>query len=559
VRVVNIVNGNVVKALDPHDSAVLWIAYVLRSKRVISVSLDAVLHVADENNPIGFYAPLGASKPQSVVLRSLRFLPDSPSATMTETSAPAPGPSPRPQAPAAKFEVTRAIGNQELDLLALLVTGSHHGESFIQLWNFDLSHAQGTCVTPLEDEITCLSFYGSWGDIVGGTARGTVFLWAAEGTSYRCSHELTTEVEPTKQENASEDAEEGETPPSSPTISPANVQILHVLTIATESSILKDESNPETSTFLTADGAPTFKEALPTVINSESPSKPILLKRHTVRERLKCETEDGVYVVAGDENGVITTWFIVRMLDTNGKQKPTSLAQHKQPTEKDHQNTALFQHEEMAMGYEAVAALHANAQKANRRLQHKIGVCKARSRWQAHCSSIASLQVSNGDPLVVLSTNASGKVKIWNVKGDLLGVLDHFATRRMPERRPWRFPVDMEERQKQKEAFASQFFDRCSRAASKRPVTRMTILQERLSMTPQEMANERSSMCPPKSMRRRITTVVQVGDVERAIRHLALSQLRPLSTGGTSGPRSRARSIPATPPEPSLRRLHLVI
>lgn len=204
LKVINAVNGNVMKELDPHTQAVASICYVLHGKRVISISIDSSLHIYDENNPFGYYVPFGpGSHPQSVLLQSLRLLPETPAPVVhhhqyhqhnyhnrhhhrrthkkcqsepevndtTVSYTMHYGPQPE------KFEIMKSVGNQELNKVAVLVLGSR-GESFIQVWSFDMSHTQGTCVAPrLDEEITCLSFFGSSADIVGGTASGRVLLW----------------------------------------------------------------------------------------------------------------------------------------------------------------------------------------------------------------------------------------------------------------------------------------------------------------------------------------------------------------------------------------------
>ncbi|KAF4323523.1 hypothetical protein G195_003344 [Phytophthora kernoviae 00238/432] len=62
IKVLNLVNGNVMKELDPHAHSIVDVAYVLYGKRVISISSDSVLHVCDENDPQGFYVPVGKPK-----------------------------------------------------------------------------------------------------------------------------------------------------------------------------------------------------------------------------------------------------------------------------------------------------------------------------------------------------------------------------------------------------------------------------------------------------------------------------------------------------------------
>ncbi|RLN65363.1 hypothetical protein BBP00_00002901 [Phytophthora kernoviae] len=62
IKVLNLVNGNVMKELDPHAHSIVDVAYVLYGKRVISISSDSVLHVCDENDSQGFYVPVGEPK-----------------------------------------------------------------------------------------------------------------------------------------------------------------------------------------------------------------------------------------------------------------------------------------------------------------------------------------------------------------------------------------------------------------------------------------------------------------------------------------------------------------
>lgn len=195
IKVVNAVNGNVMKELDPHAQAIASVSYVLRGKRVVSVSVDSSLHIYDENNALGYYVPFGATHPQSVLLHSLRFLPEvlpvlslPPSQHLQQTKKhrhyrtksrsndleDTPTYEQQPE----RFEIIKSVGNVALDRVAVLTYGSR-GESFVQVWSFDMSHTQGTCVAPLDDEITCVSFLGSSADIVGGTASGRVLLWRA--------------------------------------------------------------------------------------------------------------------------------------------------------------------------------------------------------------------------------------------------------------------------------------------------------------------------------------------------------------------------------------------
>lgn len=164
VKVFNIMNGNWMKDLDPHRHPVISVGYVLHGKRVISLSTDSVLHIYDENSAMGYYVPFGGGPPQSVILQSLQLLPKI-HATHSASSFPRlhsqrhhrDHHNVRREEPIRqKFEILKSIGNQKLNLMAALVAGSN-GESFIQLWNFDMSHSQGTCVAPGKTEVLTAS------------------------------------------------------------------------------------------------------------------------------------------------------------------------------------------------------------------------------------------------------------------------------------------------------------------------------------------------------------------------------------------------------------------
>lgn len=153
VKVINAMNGNWMKDLDPHRHPVISIGYVLHGKRVISLSTDSVLHIYDENSAMGYYVPFGGGPPQSVILQSLQFFSKlaniklnaslhSRDQLVTSHDEPV----------RQKFEILKSIGNQKLNLVAAIIAGSH-GESFIQLWNFDMSHSQGTCIAPDHTEV----------------------------------------------------------------------------------------------------------------------------------------------------------------------------------------------------------------------------------------------------------------------------------------------------------------------------------------------------------------------------------------------------------------------
>lgn len=184
IRVLNAVNGNVMKRLDPHSgrSADVALAYVLHGKCVISISAASELHICDEDQPAGYYVPFGGAPPESVLLQSLRFVYK----PLTTASA---GKSDVTAADSQRqFSIVRAVANQALNTIAVLVHGSK-GESFVQLWDFELSHALGTCVLPSpasptdeeEEEITAVTLLASSEDVVAGTSHGRVLLWPEPG------------------------------------------------------------------------------------------------------------------------------------------------------------------------------------------------------------------------------------------------------------------------------------------------------------------------------------------------------------------------------------------
>uniref|UniRef100_K3WYA4 EF-hand domain-containing protein n=1 Tax=Globisporangium ultimum (strain ATCC 200006 / CBS 805.95 / DAOM BR144) TaxID=431595 RepID=K3WYA4_GLOUD len=186
LKVINAVNGNIMKELDPHHQAISSISYVLHGKRVVSISIDSSLHIYDENNPLGYYVPFRGSHPQSVLLQSLRFLPETQPFSMhcrkqrakdaNEPDWESSHSSVRAPVMTEKFEIVKSIGNQALNKVAVLISGSR-GESFVQVWSFDMSHTQGTCIAPRNDEITNICFFGSSADILGGTSSGCMLLW----------------------------------------------------------------------------------------------------------------------------------------------------------------------------------------------------------------------------------------------------------------------------------------------------------------------------------------------------------------------------------------------
>ncbi|KAL3664062.1 hypothetical protein V7S43_010948 [Phytophthora oleae] len=478
IKVVNAVNGNVMKELDPHSHCIVDVSYVLYGKRVLSISSNSVLHICDENNPQGFYVPFGGGPIQSVLLQSLRLLPEVDEQFLHQQSSI--HQSARPKSP-AKYVILRSTGNEALNLVAVLVANPL-GDSFIQLWNFDVSHSQGTCVTPEScGEITCLSFFGSTADIVGGTSTGQVFLWSPKPgtTSYRCITELSTA--------------ENDRPQAG---------ITHVITVCAKE------------------------------VSSTKPA---------MKERLELECECGVHVIASDEAGFVAQWHVRRsyqqvvafssLQTARTISRPSSAGQAKgrvgvSATATD---TTSFQHEEMAINFDSIAALYHHARmksscgsspsESDELLESTaaIGVVEANRQWSAHSGPVLSLEVAT-DPVAVITSSSSGQIKLWGIDGEPHGVLDHFATRRAPLDHPWAFPVDMAARRQQREGEAKELLHRPPGSAYRNGLKpRVSVLQERLSLTNRELTfthqRPRSRKANPRP-----------SEVGRAVRNFILAQ-----------------------------------
>jgi WD40 repeat protein len=474
IKVLNAVNGNVMKELDPHTHCVVGVSYVLYGKRVLSISSDAVLHICDEDNPQGFYVPFGGGPVQSVLLQSLRLLPEAEVAPVAQESE-EDGLGPTQQSSAASpatFVILKSAGNEALNLVAVLVA-SPRGDSFIQVWNFDMSHSQGTCVVPLGcGDITCMGFFGSTTDIVGGTSTGRVFLWSPlpGTTSYRCLTELSVAAEADERK--------------------PGAGITHVTTVcapeASNADALRHEDAEATA----------------------APSKrlQIFSSRPAIKDRLRLEHERGVHVFASDEGGVVTQWHVRRscqhiiafasLQTARPLSRPSSGAGRSKRARAGAaaSDAEAFQHEEMAIGFDSIAALYHHARAKSSATDEDAasapvtGVLEATRQWRAHCGAVLSLEVAT-EPLAVVTSSGSGQIKLWGVDGEPYGVLDHFATRRAPLNHPWTFPVDMATRWRQCEAEAKELLHNPPGSAWRQALKpRVSVLQQRLSLTNRDLA-----------------------------------------------------------------------
>ncbi|KAF4146430.1 hypothetical protein GN958_ATG04382 [Phytophthora infestans] len=502
IKVVNAVNGNVMKELNPHIHCIVDVSYVLYGKRVISISSDSILHISDENNPQGFYVPFGGGPVQSVLLQSLRFLPEV-EQTETETLR-----TTRPE----KYLILRSTGNEALNLVAVLVANPR-GSNFVQVWNFDISHPQGTCLCPQNcGDITCLSFCGSTADIVGGTSTGRVFLWSPirGTTSYRCIKELSSVP-------AAQEAEEAR----------INTAVTHILTACVPDT--NQENGPTAS-----DEAEKSTTSPPKARVNYYSSRPIL------EDRLRQEQQYGVHVFASDETGFVTQWHVQQhpltytSLQTGRPSSSNGKARRGRVGDSGTDATA-FQHEEMALSFDSLAALyhHGRMKKAINcspleETEEALDVVTAIRQWRAHGGPVLSLEMAT-DPFAVVTSSFSGQIKLWGVDGKLYGALDHFATRRAPLNSPWDFPVDMKARRQQLEEEARELLQRPSGSAWKK--TRVSVLEERLSLTTQDFTFKHERLKTRKKNAR-------ASEVGRAVRNFILKQ----TTSGVSTKRKAPSS-----------------
>ncbi|KAF0738509.1 hypothetical protein AaE_008861, partial [Aphanomyces astaci] len=218
VLVVNLVNGNLMKELNPHAQAISSLSYVASSKCVVSTAIDATIHICDENNAHGYYVPF-AGAPLSVLLRSLRLSPAAAllpprqrrhtvrlllrwSMAIVASSSVAPTSSSH----SPDIDVLTSISSDSLRLIATVSSCSigvvfadkrvrRRQESYVQLWDFDSSVLVQTCVAPDPTaEISCVVFLPSYPGLVAGLSTGEVFVWGVRpspASSLGCLFQLT--------------------------------------------------------------------------------------------------------------------------------------------------------------------------------------------------------------------------------------------------------------------------------------------------------------------------------------------------------------------------------
>lgn len=579
IRVVNAVNGNVMKQLDPHTgrAAVIALAYVLHGKCVISLSAASELHICDEDQPAGYYVPFGGASPESVLLQSLRFVHKANAASNKRED-----PLKRQEQQQQRISIVRAVANQVINTIAVLIHGVKR-ESFIQLWDFELSHALGTCVLPppdppiemdLDEEITAFSLLASSGDVVAGTSRGRVLLWPDPGQTPSTSN--STLVFPRDLLNATGDSI------SDPAES-ARGAIIYVSTLAIEESPSDLGKVKETE----VNGSRSSQRAL-SISTKEWAS--MFVRNHSIDDRISSEQRLGVFVVTGDDQGFVSVWIVRRSYRDDATMDGTFMTHADIPTEfsvlpstfidlypgmakrrsgsartkrkvsgSNNKSTNTLQHGETVIGFDTIEALfhHAKRQRDNlsasskspqsssatqeRRRVERLEAILCQS-WRAHDEAIASLELSD-DPRIVMTSSASGKVKIWSLDAQLLGIIDQRATRRAPTSHSWAFPVDMNERRRRQESEASMYLSSKQSGSSHGSVAaagrvwksplRASVLQERLSLSDgelRELTHPREVVAAEKKGHHRPVQLRQ-SDVGRAIRNFVLHQAAPSSDG----------------------------
>lgn len=280
-----------------------------------------------------------------------------------------------------------------------------------------------------------------------------------------------------------------------------------------------------------------------------------------------------MHVFAGDDQGFVTAWRVQRQIHhaastvsahsivSNGATLETA-------TTTNSHSTAVLQHEEMVLGYDAIAGLYRRALEKDRPEAVPPGngsrpstryerssdqrMLAPTTRWKAHSGPILCLNFA-ADPQVLLTSSTRGRIKVWSFQGELLGILDDFASRRMPVTQPWRFPVDMVQRQRRKEIDAQQFLEKSKGLFRRSKQTRTSVMQERLSLSHEELTFDYSAEKKTRAKRHSRSSAFHVrgSDVGRAIRKFILAQAAPEQAAASASPSALRRKDASQ--EPSLR------
>lgn len=380
---------------------------------------------------------------------------------------------------------------------------------------------------------------------------------------------------------------------------PRSPSVQHVFTVFhAELPVTKptDSAQPMTETARDEDdleeASDTFPLTnVPTETRNHSHDQQVLVRKdHSLEERIAREADEGMYVFAGDDQGFVTAWFVRRPsthLDSGSTNQSLNAHASVLPTDSktlDTGNTAsatgtTFQHKEMVLGYDAIAGLYKRAFDQDRSqrpatsssykhplktgdvtparsLQHKDPSTTTtnsiqvppRARWKAHNGPILCLNHAI-DPHVVLSSSVRGRIKVWSFRGELLGILDDFASRRKPVLERWRFPLDMGERRRRSELDAQQFLEKSKGLFRRGKQVCMSVMQERLSLTHEELTFDYTTekRTRERHRHRHSRLAIRTSDVGRAIRKFILAQAaipetstKPAAVTSTSAPFSAA-------------------
>ncbi|OQR84521.1 hypothetical protein ACHHYP_13268 [Achlya hypogyna] len=405
ILVVNMVNGNLMKELDPHASAITSVSYAARAKCVVSTAMDSTIHICDENNAHGYYVPY-AGAPLSVLLRSIHLDPPPPACTVlvTQRSRPASATDPRScqrQGSAASnlhgaqlsIDIVNGQVSEPWDLIATIsyVSGAL-GECYLQLWDFRAPQLVGSCVPPRVScgEIMCCTFLTSHPAILAGFSNGDVFLWGVRRSAApsQCLFEFKH------------------------TAKGAAITCLHVV--------------PQPGTSATA---------------------------------------PDLWLFGGDEAGRVTRWSLTHDMcqralvvkETPPPETPTTddADEHRRRAHADGgPSAARHTHSDVVWD-----AIHKSVKAAKSIQQAALPpTCVYHDvQWSAGAaiSKLSSVPCTKG-AVSVLTCSVVGQVKAWSSDGEPEGTLDYFATRREPVKEPWTVPVDTSSRWRVKEAQARE-------------------------------------------------------------------------------------------------------
>ncbi|KAF0701290.1 Aste57867_8219 [Aphanomyces stellatus] len=407
ILVVNLVNGNLMKELDPHAQAITSLSYAAKSKCVISTAMDSSIHICDENNAHGYYVPI-AGAPLSVLLRSLHFTTQTVAPTfLTATAATSSTRHRRGSSMRAASIASTGFGNNTVDIvsgvvsdaLGLIATVAYCpggvGESYVQLWAFETSQLVATCIAPDPSaEISCVAFLGNYAGIVAGLSSGHVFVWGVwQSTApFQCLFELS-----------------------------------HDFDLNSISSLLAVHDT-------TANGVVVFA-------GDDTGRVMRWSLDHTLCHDQGLRVAHDEYPLAQPND------------DDDGDIHPEDVYDA-QPSTRP--STTSSRHTHTDVVWDTVAKSVRSAKLLRAAAAPPI-VVKCAASWQVE-SAVTKLAKAECTPTEwsLLTCVQSGKIEAWSVDGVAQGALDYFATRRHPVHEPWRLPVDVTLRQRKQEARAKK-------------------------------------------------------------------------------------------------------